>query len=190
MRTSISLAVLSLVVIAGCGRGPDAPATAEGGAAQNRGPQEAAATMRDAKGNDVGTATFRPAEHGVEVVVNLRGLPAGERAIHIHGVGSCEAPDFKSAGPHFNPEKRQHGKDNPQGPHAGDLPNVTVGSDGTLQTSFTAHGVTLGDGANSLFHQGGTALVVHAGVDDYKTDPAGAAGDRIACGVIERGAAR
>ena len=155
-------------------------------AAFGQAPTKATANLMDGKGNKVGTATFTPAKMGVKIAVNLMGLPPGMHAIHIHTVGKCDAPDFMTAGGHFNPEMRQHGKDNPMGPHAGDLLNFTVDAKGKAKTTVMASMVTLGDGPNSLFHTGGTALMIHAMPDDYKTDPTGAAGARIACGVITK----
>lgn len=146
----------------------------------------AKATLKDAQGKEVGTAVIKPASAGVQVALNLKDLPAGTHAIHIHAVGKCEAPGFTTAGGHFNPEKKQHGMHNPQGSHAGDLENLTIGPKGKLKTKIVVKGVTLGEGANSLFKEGGTAIVIHAAADDYKTDPAGNAGARIACGVIEK----
>jgi Cu-Zn family superoxide dismutase len=149
-------------------------------------PKKAQANLMDAKGAKVGTATITAQKTGVKIAVNLMGLPPGVHALHIHTVGKCDAPDYMTAGGHFNPAMRQHGKDNPMGPHAGDLPNFTVDAKGKAKTSVMAPDVTLADGPNSLFHTGGSALMIHAMPDDYKTDPTGAAGARIACGVIEK----
>jgi Cu-Zn family superoxide dismutase len=106
--------------------------------------------------------------------------------IHIHNVGKCEGPEFTSAGPHFNPSSKKHGTDNPEGPHGGDLLNLEVKADGVGKASLLDLNATLGEGPNSIFHEGGTSLVIHASPDDYKTDPSGNSRARIACGVIEK----
>lgn len=144
----------------------------------------ARATLKDAQGQEVGAATFTEAGGGVKLAVEVHGLPPGAHGIHVHAAGRCEGPEFKSAGPHFNPAKKQHGFANPAGHHAGDLPNLTVGPDGQGKLEATLAGATLAPGPRSLLGPEGTALVVHAGPDDEKTDPAGNSGARIACGVI------
>ena len=138
--------------------------------------------LKDANGQVVGTATLSPADNGVKIVMDLHGLPPGTHGFHIHDVGKCEAPKFTTAGGHFNPEHKEHGKLNPAGPHAGDMDNIVVQADGTAHVEVVATGVRYSD--DSIFHPGGTALVIHAKADDMKTNPSGNSGDRIACGVI------
>ncbi|HTW24340.1 MAG TPA: superoxide dismutase family protein [Candidatus Baltobacteraceae bacterium] len=148
--------------------------------------QTAHANIVDSTGKSVGKATLKQTSGGVEIKASLANLPAGTHGMHIHAVGKCDAPDFKTAGGHFNPDMKKHGMDNPDGMHAGDLPNIEVGADGKAKVKVVDAHVTLKDGDHSLFHDGGTSIVIHAGADDYKTDPSGNSGNRIACGVIEK----
>ena len=146
----------------------------------------AQAAMLDAQGKSVGTIELRETPHGVLLLGKLVGLPPGPHAFHIHAVGKCEPP-FASAAGHFNPGDRKHGFLVAEGSHAGDLPNLLVPASGALDFEMLARGVSLAaGGAGGLFDADGSALVVHAGADDYKSDPAGNAGARIACGVLRQ----
>ena len=149
-------------------------------------PKSAHADIVSAQGQKIGTARILPAKEGVKIYISVSQLPPGAHGIHIHAVGKCEGPDFKTAGPHLNPDNKKHGKDNPEGPHAGDLLNLEVKADGTAKATLLDKNVTLGNGPNSVFHEGGSAIVIHEKEDDYKTDPAGNSGARIACGVIQK----
>lgn len=144
------------------------------------------ADIVNAQGVTVGHAKFSTASDGVKISVTVSQLTPGEHGIHIHTVGKCDGPAFTTAGGHFNPTSAHHGVNNAQAPHPhlGDLPNLVVSAKGTAKVTFTATGATLSDGPNSLFHEGGTSLVIHAKPDDMMSDPSGNSGDRIACGVI------
>lgn len=140
--------------------------------------------LKDKDGKSVGMASFVEAGSGVQIRLEVTGLSPGLHAVHIHAVGKCEAPAFTSAGGHFNPSQKKHGHRSQEGAHAGDLPNMLVAKDGSGRFEVFTDGVTLRAGPLSVFDADGSALVVHAGVDDYVTDPTGNAGDRAACGVI------
>jgi Cu-Zn family superoxide dismutase len=146
---------------------------------------KASADMKDAAGKTVGEAILEQRDDGVQITVSFTGLPPGPHAFHIHETGRCEPP-FESAGGHFNPTGMQHGKDNPKGPHLGDLPNLDVPADGRVKAQVTVKDVTIAGGRNALLDADGAALVVHGNADDYKSDPAGNAGKRLACGVVRR----
>jgi Cu-Zn family superoxide dismutase len=155
-------------------------------ASKDAAPLSAESALKDKDGKQVGVATLIQTPQGVRIAVTGQRLPPGPKGLHIHEVGRCEPPDFASAGGHFNPTRKKHGRENPEGPHAGDLPNLDVAPSGEGGVDITTNAVTLGPGPNSLLGDRGTALVVHAGPDDYKTDPAGNSGARIACGVITK----
>ena len=158
------------------------PALLQGATAEDAATAKAA--LKDAKGQDVGVASFTQTQAGVLIRLSVRSLPGGEHAFHIHAVGKCELPDFASAGGHFNPTNAHHGMMSGPG-HAGDMPNLHIPADGSLDVEVLNTAVTLDkDKPNSVFHPGGTAVVIHAGKDDYTSDPAGNAGGRIACGVV------
>ncbi|MCP3142844.1 superoxide dismutase family protein [Pyxidicoccus xibeiensis] len=145
--------------------------------------ETAKAMVKDAEGKDVGEITFEQTAQGVLVKGTLSNLPPGQHAFHVHETGKCAAPEFKTAGSHFNPHKKAHGIMSPKGKHAGDLPNLYVGQDGRVQfDTFAQTGLTL----KSMFDKDGSAVVVHTKEDDYHSDPTGDAGGRIACGVVEK----
>lgn len=141
----------------------------------------AQADLTMADGTRVGTGIAEEVEGDIRVIVEVKGLPKGAHGVHIHTTGKCEAPDFASAGGHWNPTTHQHGRENPAGPHMGDLPNLHAGEDGRDEIVLTLKGATFA----GLMDADGAALVVHANADDYKTDPSGNSGGRIACGVFQ-----
>lgn len=201
MKHNLMVPAMALGLLAACGGGETAsddalltdtagmmgdaaapaPADAMGGGVT------ATAELQDASGQVVGTATFTEAAGGVQIAVQVNGIEPGTHGIHIHETGTCTAPDFTSAGAHFNPTGQQHGLENPQGPHAGDMQNLEVAADGSATATFTNERISLGAGENSLFDADGSALVIHATADDQVTDPSGNSGDRIACGVVTSG---
>ena len=159
---------------------------ASGVAHAQHAPRQVMVHMETSDGRDAGLATLTGGKKGVKISVDFKNLDPGEHAIHVHQNPKCDAPEFKTAGGHFNPSGKQHGIENPQGHHAGDLPlNLTVGDDGMVKKTFFSKDITLDPNApNSVFANGGTSLMVHAKADDMKSDPSGNAGAREACGII------
>ncbi|MBD3263779.1 MAG: superoxide dismutase family protein [Candidatus Omnitrophica bacterium] len=148
---------------------------------------KAKAELYTPEGERAGSVMFEEADKGLKISIKITGLAPGKHAFHIHEAGVCMPPDFKSAGGHFNPENTKHGFLNPQGPHAGDLPNIEVDENGVFEGEVITKRLTLLPGeVNFLLKEGGTSVVIHQSPDDYITDPAGRGGARIACGVIEK----
>lgn len=163
--------------------------SADGAAAPSKPVKSLKVSFITHDGQPGGTATLKAQKDGsVKVKLDLKNIPFGPHGVHIHQNAVCDAPDFKSAGPHFNPTGKKHGFQNPEGHHAGDMPqNVSVGEDHMGSASFVLKDVTLTPGEpTSLFANGGTSIVVHEKADDMKTDPSGNSGNRIACAVIKR----
>ena len=156
------------------------PGAAEPGAGSQA---EATAALKNAEGDSVGSVALKQGPQGTLLHARLTGLPPGTHAIHVHTVGACEPPDFESAGGHYNPDQKKHGLFREDGFHAGDLPNIHVPESGTLEVEVFTERLKLTD---DLFGGDGTSMVIHRDPDDYRSDPAGHAGERVACGVIER----
>jgi len=157
-----------------------------GCATMQAGSPQATAELKNARGEAIGTASLWEDATGVRLAVRVRGISPGKHGLHIHAAGKCDPSDFTTAGGHFNPGGKKHGLMSPAGPHAGDLPNLEVGADGTGRLEYLTKLVTLAAGPTSLFDADGRALVVHANPDDDTTDPTGNSGGRIACGVITK----
>ncbi len=192
MRATSMFTACALVLM-GCGAKETTPATDTGAAMADTGassgsmsagaPTGGMATIKDAAGRELGALMLSDGSGGITVSGTLRGMSPGEHGIHIHTTGACDAPAFTTAGGHWNPTSKMHGSQNPQGPHHGDLMNITVGADSTATVQLTTMGGSL-RGTDMLMDGDGAAIVVHAKADDYKTDPSGNSGDRVACGVI------
>lgn len=189
MQKNYLIAVAAAVCLIGCdraedGTGPDNGqiTSADGGLTANAdtaaGPLTA--TLQTAKGEVAGTATVTAEASGVLLALNIENMPSGQHGAHIHMIGRCAAPRFESAGDHWNPANKEHGLENPKGQHAGDMPNLTVGSDGRGKLSYSLKGATI----EGIRDADGSAIVIHASPDDQKTNPSGDSGDRIACGVF------
>ena len=174
MKRVAMMMVAAATVLGGC-------ATPEQNARYMAGHYRAQADIVNAAGEKIGTAVAEEVEGAIRVIVEAGNLPAGPHGTHVHAIGKCVAPDFASAGPHWNPTAHQHGKENPAGPHAGDMPNLDLAAGGRDRTIFTLPGGTY----QQLLDEDGAAIVIHANADDYKTDPSGNSGGRIACGVFQ-----
>ena len=187
MDRQVIAAIASALLVGGgvnaCTATMDEAPAAQGAGAATANVTTATAELKDKDGASKGRATAQAMGNGVHVTATLENVSPGTHAFHVHAVGTCTPPDFSSAGPHWNPENKQHGKENPAGAHKGDLPNVTIGADGRGTVSSHIMGVTMA----GLLDADGAAVILHAGVDDYRSDPTGNAGGRMACGVFSAG---
>ncbi|MBO0993872.1 superoxide dismutase family protein [Bacillus sp. SD088] len=185
MKKLLCVLLVMGITLGACSSGEEAVPQVEEEAIPVSGHADVDVQMINSEGKEVGKAALKETVEGVQIHLQAKDLEPGIKAIHIHETGVCEAPDFTSAGAHFNPGKKEHGFENPKGFHIGDLPNIGIEDDGTVNVVITAPNVTLKEGEEgSLLDEDGSALVIHEKADDYKTDPAGNAGDRIVCGVI------
>lgn len=180
-NTILVMSLLALLVVGGCAnKGKALPVSGEN-------VKSVAAPILNTEGEEIGEVNFVEAGDGVTISIQAEGISPGVHGMHIHETGVCTPPDFTSAGAHFNPTHKEHGFENPKGFHLGDLPNIEVGEDGKVAVKVTTAELTLKTTAqNSILDQDGSALVIHEKEDDYKTDPAGNSGDRIACAAITR----
>jgi superoxide dismutase, Cu-Zn family len=169
----IGCAVVLLLLLSNAAPAAEVPCTAH-------------ANIINSSDQRIGMVTFNECAEGVKITVHVTGLPPGSRGMFLHEVGKCQPPDFKTAGRHFNPGGKKHGSKNPEGPHAGDLPDLVVDQNGLGTATFTTNLVTLREGANSLFSPAGTSIVIHAKPDDQSSDPEGNSGAGMACGVISK----
>jgi superoxide dismutase, Cu-Zn family len=175
MRKTMTAATVMALGLVGCADKVDTGAPVAGAIM-------ATAALRTAAGTDAGRATATDVEGGLRFTLDVRNVPAGTHGAHVHTTGRCDPPAFESAGPHWNPNAAQHGTMNPQGPHTGDLPNLIVGNDGRGTIAITVPGATMA----GLLDADGSAMMIHAGADDLRTDPSGNSGGRIVCGVFQR----
>ena len=192
-RSTFALMTASALALAACSKG-EAPPIENGDVAMGNGAGDAgdnamagvpvSFALTGGDGATRGSVTIAEDPAGLTINVSARGLPVGAHGIHLHEKGLCEGPKFASAGGHWNPAAKKHGRDNPAGAHLGDLANLEVGADGSASVSIPIEGVTTASGANMLADADGTAIVIHAKADDYKTDPSGDSGDRVACAVL------
>lgn len=172
------MGAVGAIALAGCMTNDESMAPAGGGAAT------ASAVLRDSAGRSMGTATASQSGDSIRITIDGMNMPPGPHGAHIHMVGRCDPPGFTSAGDHWNPTGQRHGKDNPQGMHMGDLPNLLIGADGRGSLEYTIPGARVSGGPMPLLDGDGAAIVIHAAADDYRTDPSGNSGARIACGVF------
>lgn len=176
-RAAALLAAIALAACGGQARGPGGSKLPE---------PTANASLFDTSGTRVGLATFSEQNGSGQLGISVSGLSPGQHGMHVHENGACTPPAFESAGGHFNPGSKQHGLENPEGPHAGDLPNLVVDADGSADTTFTVSASLLTEGPASMIGAQKRAFVIHADPDDQKADPSGNSGSRAVCGVIER----
>src|SRR5690625_1024270 len=189
---SLMVLLLTSVIVIGCQKEPrvlgDDEEREEVVAVDKKEVDQLEVSLKSSDGESVGTIDVIEKDDGVLLHVQVENLPPGLHGFHIHEKGLCEGPTFETAGGHFSPSNKKHGFDHPDGPHDGDIENLDVQADGTANVQFINDRITLKKGEkNSLFSDDGTSFVIHAQPDDYKTQPAGGAGERIACGVISEG---
>lgn len=183
-KMTVAMFVIVLLLVA-CGTSNDSQIINDEEATPVSGGSTLTVNMINTEGEDVGEARIWETEKNVTIHLKAENLEPGERAIHIHEVGKCDPPDFKTAGEHFNPDHKKHGFHTPKGYHAGDLPNIAIADDGTVDVEIKTADVTLEPGKkNSILDDDGSSLIIHSGADDYVTDPAGNSGDRMVCGAI------